>query len=268
VTVDGWPEAEATHTPGVLWLKAGTRSLTFRLEGYLPQTQTVSVEPGFVSQVKAQLKTVPTTGRLEVMVEPKHARVLVDGAIVQLPADGLLGLPAGPHTIRVEADEYVAQEESVVVPAGDVVSRWYDLERVGAAPAPTEPERPYWEQEAEREGPGHTAQWALGVTGMVVGGAALVGGGVMHGLAFAKADEASGVPNLPDRRAAFETARDDARLFETAAWALYGSGAAILAAGIVLFVLDEGPATTEGEGTAVTPTAFEGGAGVTWSARF
>lgn len=267
VTVEGWPETEATRTPGVLWLRGGQRVLVFRLDGYVPQTQTVVVEPGFVTQVKAQLQTVPTTGRLEIVVQPAGARVLIDGAIVALPEDGVLGLPAGPHTVRLEADGFVPQEERVVVPAGELASRWYELEPVGAVAEPAEPERPYWEQPEEAEGPGHTTQWWLGLSGMVVGSAAIVTGGVLHGLAASKADEASGVPNLPDRRAEFESARDEARSMETAAWALYGSGAAILATGVVLFVLDEGPAT-EGEGTTVTPTAFQGGAGVTWTTRF
>lgn len=266
VTVDGWPEEEAARTPGVLWLRAGARTLAFRLDGYVTQTQAVKVEPGFVTQVKAQLQTVPTLGRVELVIQPPDAKVLVDGSPLVVPLNGIVELPLGVHTIRVEADGYVARDDRLTVTAEGMTSQWYELE---AEPSdePDVPDQPYWEQPAEKKGPRMTTMEILGWVGVGVGGAAVAGGAVMHGLAAAKAGEASDVPNLPGRRADFESRRDEARTFETTAYALYGAGAAILTGGILLVVLDPGP-TGDGEGTTVAPTAMRDGFGVAFTTRF
>ena len=264
VGVEGWPAGEGVLTPGVLWLRAGERRLVFRLEDHVELVQKVNVEAGFVGQVVARLQPVPRAGRIELVVDPPEADVRIDGEPVELPAGGILDLAPGEHALRVTLDGFRTHEETVRIAMGETESRWVTLVRATPAGGGSGPDGPgVIEPPAPVDRTRGFAPW--GWTAVGVGGACLVGGGVLHGLAAVDADDASGVPNLPGRRGDYAAKRDAAREKEMVAYILYGAGAALVATGVVLLVLDDVP--DEGSGT-VVPTAYPGGGGITWVTRF
>lgn len=265
VTVEGWPEAAGIVAPGSLWLKAGSRELVLRLEGYQDLRQKVTVEAGFVSQVRAVLKTVPRTGTLELVASPAGARVEVDGAPVTLTADGRMVLGEGPHRLRVSAPGHTAHEETVDVPANVVTSRWVELEREVAV-TPVRPDDPDGPDEPVRPSQPKSRFVPWGWATLGVGVACLGGGVALHVLALGDADDAAQIPNHPARFADFEAKKDAARGKELGAFVLYGAGAAAIATGIVLLVIDD-PAASSSR-SALVPTVLPGGAGLSWTSGF
>ncbi len=103
-----------------------------------------------------------------------------------------------------------------------------------------------------------------------VGTGALIGGGVMHGFAFgAKSDaDALALPNDglddEDRQRRYDNAKDSATSNETAAFILYGAGAAALVGGIIWLAADDDSSSSVHVAPMVGPT----GGGLSAAGRF
>jgi len=153
-----------------------------------------------------------------------------DGAIVGI-AELATAVPVDPgtHSVAVSAPGYQPLQRTVEVPAerGSVVIELPALERVIIVPSPPlEPTGTPWQKKA-----------AYGA--FAVGGAAILAGGVLGGLAIATKDQSNAGPCRPDNLCTQEGVdlRRQARAFGNGStWSIVG-GAIVGAAGVTLLVL-------------------------------
>ena len=97
-----------------------------------------------VPQIPASAPRDEPEGFLRLLITPRNARVFVDGAYAGTVDDfggtGERALPAGLHSVRVEADGFEAVEFDVRVPANDTMTLRRDLEPRRLPPAPAPPQ--------------------------------------------------------------------------------------------------------------------------------
>jgi len=207
-------------------------------------------------------------GWLDVAATPEQATIFVEG--VAFSDHRNVGLTGGEHEVVIEHEGYVTRRERVTITVGGRTSLSVALEK---APPPvveslddnasvadvTVPVLP-------PEEPSDAGWWVVG------GGAAvLVAGIITHVAAVDAADEADGwaAPRPGVSSAAREvryaeavSRKDD---LEAATWVCYSLGAAAVATGVVLILLEGEP--EPGQAT-VTPVAVRGGGGLQLDVSF
>ena len=94
-------------------------------------------------------------------------------------------------------------------------------------------------------------------TALGVGAATLAGGAVFGVLAGSAADELETMKSEPHSRADIESQHDTAETYTTTANVLYGVGVSVLAAGVILWLLEDDKPTSS-----VSPTST--GVAIRW----
>lgn len=108
-------------TPWTGRTASGPHALELALPGYASATQDVSVLPR-PGPTRVAVKLVPVPTALVLTVEPKAARVLLDGKGV-VATGAPLPVKPGPHAIAVECPGYETQKLQVDVARGQTVAR-------------------------------------------------------------------------------------------------------------------------------------------------
>ena len=170
---------------------------------------------------------------------PDGAVILVDGEDHgRTPHPDAFRVRPGSHSIVVRAEGYADFTASVVVPAGDTAEVQVTLSAAaGGGGIPIGP-----------------------IVLLSAGGAAIVAGAVLGGVAFSGAQSAfDGTPQAAD-----------ARTLAAAADVTFAIGAAAAIAGVVWLVVAPGGAPSEASGTtlSIRPYGGTGGAGVAVDGRF
>lgn len=174
---------------------------------------------------------------------PDGATVLIDGNDSgRLPRPDAIRVSAGSHRIVVRAEGYADFTSTIVVPAGQSVA-----------------------VEVEMAAPGGGGSGELPVVPIIlfsVGGAALIAGGVMGGVALGNAESA------PARTG---SAADGARALANGADITMGIGVACAAVGLVILIVDmnDGPSSEAASASLnVVPFGDATSAGVVASGSF
>ena len=160
----------ATPLPASVAVPPGKVSVELQRAGYVTSTQTIALDEGAHGELTFALEEDPAApatvkGRLVVTSSEPGAELTVDGG-ARRPLAGPVLLPVGPHHVRVEKGGYEVAERSVEVVNGQDASLQVTL-------VPTEETRA--QLDASRST--RTVGWSL-----VIGGAALVVGGVIYGV--------------------------------------------------------------------------------------
>ena len=114
VRVDG---EVLSNWQGAQSVACGTHTVSVSKQGHLPLLINVDVEAGQALELPLTL-VAQGRGELTLDVSPDEASVYLDGGrIGQGDVAGLV-LPAGPHTIRIEADGHEAREQQFVLEDG------------------------------------------------------------------------------------------------------------------------------------------------------
>jgi hypothetical protein len=213
-------------------------------------------------------------GRLEVAATPAGASIRVDGRDAgRSPLKAPLVLGPGEHEIEAAMDGYLPQKRTVRVEPRSKAVVSFELQKpVAEEPAPGPAEEPAAEPRPEPEPPpveqpapaGHGALWTGGWVVTGIGAAILVAGGVTGGLALSagnqlESDYPDGVPRADEDKV------DRMDRLAVATNVLLGVGGAAVIAGVVLLVLDDGPAESA---VTLAPAAGPGFAGAALTGRF
>ena len=229
------------QTPLIARLSAGEYTVKIELTGHDPVERTFTLAMTHTQdaplQVSAEMVKATPKGQLMVVVNGP-ATVLIDGSPVgQTPLPGPLTLAEGMHQLKVVPKIGRVYEEVVNIQAAQQVTSTIEIESADVDGGINE----------------HTVSYIL----MGVGGAALVGGGVMAFLANSTNGE------LDDCRKNSECERtveevdlaDSVRSRALMTDILLGAGVAIAGGGLIMFLLsDDEPAGTAPQ-VGVIPTA-------------
>jgi len=197
--------------------------------------------------------------RLVVETDPAGATVEIDGATVSIGAP--IELPGGAHQVRASLPGRVATVQDVVLKPGESASVRLVLEAAPVVPKP----------DVRRAGAGPWPWVCIGV-----GAGALGGGGVMTWLAGREGARITGAPTADGvvtgmSRTEALAVQGRAGRYDHAGWALYATGGAAVAAGIVLLiVLPRQDSASDGESSraALSVLPADGGGTITASGRF
>ncbi|MCB9548305.1 MAG: uroporphyrinogen-III C-methyltransferase [Myxococcales bacterium] len=174
-------------------------------------------------------------GALAVSCEPVGAAVKIEGLLETAAPCPFRreDLKPGVYKVHVAFDGYSEGMREVEVVAGETAAASFRLEALpvagGLVVPPMEAPPP-----ATNPWP-----WVLIGTGVVAAG----GGAFLTTQAIAARDDAESLPPGDDR----DGSVDDFETAETLSWVAYGVGAAAIAGGVVLWILDD-PATPAGAG--------------------
>lgn len=228
---------------------------------------------GWVREIEEELKK--THERITIQCDPEDARVLMgggQGAANSYRCPLTWWFKVGKQVLRVTAKDHENRLEMLQVKSGGNKTFQLKLKPIpGAGPMTNPGETPGVTKDP---GPGLMAGnwWKWGLVGG--GGAMLITGGVMHGLASSKNNELmdkypDGTPENPQPSSnewMYEDAYNaDVKPKLIGAYVLYGLGSAAAVAGGVLLLLND---SSEGGKTAVAPMYVPGGGGVAWTWLF
>lgn len=230
-----------------------------------------SPEPQAVSLVKKLEKAIkPTHGRVTVVVVPSDATVTFAGpdANLALQAPVTWWLAPGEHHVRATAAGFKdASLELDIAPGSDARFKL----RLDAAAKAADPIAPP-PQSTPSKGSA-VGQWIL----IGAGAATVIAAGALHGMAHARNDELwqETYPDVPDditqsqqQEALYQDAYDsDVKPLATAAYVLYGVGAAAAAGGVLWMVLDKSSDGAESS-TSLSPMLSPGSVGTTFTLTF
>ncbi|PKN55064.1 MAG: hypothetical protein CVU56_23195 [Deltaproteobacteria bacterium HGW-Deltaproteobacteria-14] len=207
-------------------------------------------------------------GWLDVSASPAAATLFVDGTAFSGPRT--VGLPSGEHELVVQQDGFTTHREAVTVSAGARTTASVSLVPVAAPTVESlddDATSGFVPPVVVPDESSTAGWWVLG------GGAAvLVAGVIIHVAAVDAASEADAwsAPRAGISAAARKARYDDAVAkkdgLEAATWVCYGLGAAAVATGVVLVLL-EGP-DAEPAAAHVVPVALRGGGGLSFSSAF
>ena len=228
VIIAGQP---AGRSPVTQKLKAGEYKLAARLEGYRDAAGQAKLKTGQRTEVALKLEPIPP-GKLVVHTDPPGARVSIDGGPAA-EAPLTRELTPGSHRVTAELDGHDPAELSAATSAGRTTEVSLKLSR-------STPMHPYtlW---------GHVSFWSgLGMAAF---------GGASMALSMQAADDYdSGDP----------AAADSSRNWVGAMLAGFGTGAALITTGVVLWLL--APEDTEQAGqTAASAAPTPDGRGMVFS---
>lgn len=225
VYLDEAPDAIGV-TPLRVPLTVGPHTLRFELPEHAPRTEAVVVSEGTPGAVQVELAPVAApTGALRIRVAEPGWTITLDGERWQSPVDVVHTRPVGPARVAFTRPEGTHRVEI------DVIAD-------GTADVPPPPSL------APPEPAGHPVGLALGLGGVAV----LVGGAVVHGLAWGAADDADALLGSARRGEAvrldaIRDRRDEALALETGAWVMYGAG--LVLGGLGLWSMLDDPAPAE-----------------------
>jgi tetratricopeptide (TPR) repeat protein len=184
---------------------------------------------------------------------PEKAKIFIDCVTPECmyvaPASKWLGF--GEHTVRIEAQEYIAKELKLNVLKGKEQTISVELNRIKQEPvvkAPVKvPEKKPEPQKKPETAPvveKKTEGWSMKTWGYIslgTGGAFTVLGVTMYFLGMSELNDAnSKYRDQPDKKDAYNSAYDSAMIKRTVGFVGLGLGVAGLAAGTALILLDSG----------------------------
>ena len=117
VMIDG---SERTGDLARIEIDPGRHVVTARMEGHQPETREFEAPRGASVSVTLTLTRIRATGHLRVESAPREATILVD----RLPVGAGVAeveLPAGPHTVDVQARGFHPFHRAIVLAAGSLV---------------------------------------------------------------------------------------------------------------------------------------------------
>jgi hypothetical protein len=219
--VDGRAFEHGLVAPAERWVPAGRLRVSGSRPGFVAGSEEVEVAAGSELKVELVLLPVAKKGFISVVTPVEGASVSIDGEAVGVSPLPSTTVEVGVHTVRVEAVGFAAFEERIVVePDRETVVNATLVDLATAAP-------------------GAAPRVGLG-SGLLGGGLAVaVVGGVLHGLAFRDAKQASEVDNDPlstDDDARFDSLKKKAETKQAVAFASYGVGAALAGVGVYFLV--------------------------------
>jgi PEGA domain len=236
----------ATPLHGSLVLKAGSHDVLFRRDGYAPVTRQLTLAPGGRASLSADLapRAPGSGGLLRLTISETGALVTIDGR-PRLDYAAGVGLPVGPHLLRIERSGFLPLERQIVVGKAEVV--------VVARLLPTPPYLAEYLGRASRQRLWSYLAMSAGALTAAGGGAFLLWNqGEKAETKRAFDDYVRGVEAAsPSRRCLDEAceqtlgvlagAVDSKRQRDVYGWVGVGVGAAALTAGALLFVLGDDP---------------------------
>ena len=199
----------------------------------------------------------PAMGWVNFKTTPAGARVSLGEGSFKAPRT--VGLPAGQHFFNIQSAGFVGTQGNVSVSAGRGSNLSFALaaeqrQQAVVHTAPVAPTTPTPAPDATKPAPAATAQalpaksQALAYSMMSIGGAALIGGGVVFSGVQGKIDEAQAAPT----RSEYDSLVAEAQSSQMTAFILMGVGAGALGYGIYdLMSAPEGEATAQWNATAV-----------------
>lgn len=111
-SIDGFPPP--FHLGGRLMALPGTYQIHAEKAGYLPLTQTVTVESGVFRRHDFQLQELP--GWLRLSISPAvPVQVFIDGQAMNAEADGRFGVQPGAHELRIVAARYLPEARRITI---------------------------------------------------------------------------------------------------------------------------------------------------------
>jgi hypothetical protein len=187
VEIDGKP-AGRTPLDRPVELSPGEHTLKVIAPGKRAFERQVEVAAGEALAIAAILEDEP--GVLSLKVEPSKAKVLVDGKAVDAALVSALSLAPGSHFLRVEAEGYDAEEQTIVAVGGETTRASVALKKkpapqpvvakAVAAPPVAKNDLSGVPTSVEKKGLS-TLSWVLIGTGT----AAVVAGGIVTGVLLA-----------------------------------------------------------------------------------
>jgi hypothetical protein len=136
LTLDGKPVGSAADFHQEV--AAGIHELEFSAEGYQNRHYTVTVPAGGEKDMELALVIVPppppTAGTLELEVSPGNAMLKLDGNWIGNANGFSRELPAGKHPAEISAPGYQALAGDLVVEAGKMMHRRFDLVAIPSPP--------------------------------------------------------------------------------------------------------------------------------------
>jgi len=224
----------------------------------------------WIKELEESLKK--THNLVTIQCEPKEARIIMGGgrgAANSYRCPLVWWFKSGRQVLRATAEGHEKRLEMLQV---EKAAKNVFTVKLKALPGVEKPvEKPVVADKPKTE-PGKGNLWKWGLVGG--GGAMVLGGGIMHGLAFSKNSDL--MDKYPDGTADNPQPAENKQLYQDAydeevqpklmgAYALYGLGAAAAITGGVLLFLDSGDGGTT---SAVTPMYVPGGSGVAWTLTF
>ncbi|MCB9525680.1 MAG: PEGA domain-containing protein, partial [Myxococcales bacterium] len=227
VIVDG--QSTPGSAPFTQALPVGTHTARISLPGHKPTSRSFTLTPTHTAAapltVQVALERGQANGLLAITVDRPGAQIMVDEKLVGIaPLPGPIDVEGGLHRLRIKAEGADAHEEVVTVKPGQTTETFIELSVGGPSVG--------------------LSQRTVGYGLMGLGGAALIGAAVTGALASG----ANG--DLEDCRADLACGRteqevdlaDDVKGKALTTDILLGAGVAIAATGVVLWLLDDGPA--------------------------
>ena len=243
-------------TPFNYWAPAGDLTLNGHKDGFVDASRSITVEVGTERAVELVLRPIARKGFLIISVSVTGALVYLDDKEMGVTPLEPMAVEAGPHTIRVEADDLapVVRDVLVVSDKESQVIIDFNDPNAGAASAPTSP-------------------WGPVLLGS--GAMALVGGLVMHLSAVSLAEDSRAKSaqaelhsaQLEDSAAAqaeqeFFELRDEAHANQTIAFIGYGMSAALIGFGAYMLTTPSRRPTAAALDSSYEPSA------VSWTPVF
>jgi hypothetical protein len=115
ISIDGRDVAKAPLTKP-LALAAGSHTIDAAADGYEPAKKTFMVAAKTPVALKLELKVIPKTGKVRLVLSVPHATVTVDGK--EQDATKALELQIGGHTLEVSARGYDTHREELTIAGG------------------------------------------------------------------------------------------------------------------------------------------------------
>jgi hypothetical protein len=112
--------------PGPILVTPGIHLLVARATGRRELREVIQVPSGRRTKRRIELASMPVTGRLDLRLFPRGARVLVDGHLVAGPLR-VLTLTAGRHRVVIAATGYRTERRVVRVPRAATLTLRIDL---------------------------------------------------------------------------------------------------------------------------------------------
>lgn len=277
VVVDG-REVGKAPLKSPIRLDPGEHEVGFTHKGYREQRKKVTLKTGEarILRIKMQRETGairvvgiggPATGPVRVLIDGREA--------YHGPLPARLEVPAGQRAVRVEGPEgteatlrYVEVPERGEVEVVKAFPKPEPFQVVTPQPRPEPAPMPAVTEKAEPRFP-----WHFVVIG--TGAAALIGGGVMTGLAANDRSKVSNADTYPDgtikgiTQTSASSAVSAAKTKDTISYVLYGTGGAAVVAGLLWWLLgDHGSDESATVTTVPSAVAVEGGALLGATGRF
>lgn len=112
--------------PGPILVTPGVHLLVARASGRRELREVIRVPAGQRTKRRIELAATPVTGRLDLRLRPRGARVIVDGHLISGPLR-VLTLTAGRHRVIIEATGYRTERRVVRVPRAATLTLRIDL---------------------------------------------------------------------------------------------------------------------------------------------